>query len=82
MEKNFVPYIVYESEQVRHERDKVRWFAIVLVLIILLFGTNAAWIAYEMQFEDIVVTQDVDTGDGRSIVSGVGDIYGESETDG
>lgn len=77
-----VPFIVYEAEQARHERDKRRWFIIVLVLILLLFGSNAAWIAYESQFEDIVVTQDVDTGNGRSIISGVGDIYGESETDG
>lgn len=79
---NSVPYIVYESEQARHERDKVRWFIIVLVLIILLFGSNAAWIAYESQFEDVVVSQDVDTGEGRTIITGVGDIYGESEADG
>ena len=77
-----VPYIVYEAEQARHERDKRRWFIIVLVLVLLLFGSNAAWIAYESQFEDIVVSQDVDTGTGRSIITGVGDIYGEAEADG
>ena len=80
--ENYIPYIAFEDAQARHEREKVRWFIIVLVLIILLFGSNAAWIAYESQFEDIVVSQDVETGEGRSIITGVGDIYGESEADG
>ena len=80
--ENYIPYIAFEDAQARHEREKVRWFIIVLVLIILLFVSNAAWIAYESQFEDIVVSQDVETGEGRSIITGVGDIYGESEADG
>ena len=78
---NSVPYIVYESEQARHEREKVRWFIIVLVLIILLFGSNAAWIAYESQFEtvtiDQTVTQDADNGVNRFIG---GDYYGETDS--
>lgn len=77
-----VPYIVYEEEQARHERSIRRWFIICLVLILLLFGSNAAWIAYESQFEDISVSQEVDTGEGRTIITGVGDIYGEGEADG
>ena len=74
-----VPFIVYEAEQVRHERDKRRWFIIVLVLIMLLFGTNAAWIAYESQYvtEDITqeVWQDAESGENRFIG---GDYYGDS----
>lgn len=78
-----VPYPVYESERARHEREKVRRFIIEVILILLLFGTNAAWIAYESQFEDIYVQQEVDTGEGLAYVTGVGDSqYGQSEADG
>lgn len=77
-----VPYAVYEGERARHEKEKVRWFVVVIVLIMLLFGTNAAWIAYESQYEDIVVSQEVDTDDGSAYVTGVGDsYYGESEAE-
>ena len=77
---NQVPYIVYEAEQARHERDKRRWFIVVLVLILLLFGSNAAWIAYESQFEtvsyDQTVTQEADNGTNRFIG---GDSYGYTD---
>lgn len=76
-----VPFIVYEAEAVRHERDKVRWFIIVLVLILLLFGSNAAWIAYESQFEKETVTQTVtqeaDSGGNRFVG---GDYYGDTDS--
>ena len=74
-----VPFIVYEAEQARHERDKRRWFIVVLVLILLLFGTNAAWIAYESQYVDETITQDVwqDAENGENRFIG-GDYYGEA----
>lgn len=82
-----VPYAVYEGERARHEKEKVRWFVVVIVLIMLLFGTNAAWIAYESQYED-VVTETVESsaeGGGSaygSIFSGSNNevYYGESES--
>lgn len=82
--ENYIPYIAFEDAQARHEREKVRWFIIVLVLIILLFGSNAAWIAYESQFEtvsiDQTVSQEADNGVNRFIG---GDYYGEADsTDG
>ena len=40
------------------------------------------FVFYEQQFEDTVVTQDVDTGDGAAYVTGIGDVYGENPSDG
>lgn len=54
-----VPYIVFESEMVRLERIIKKLFVLVVVLIVLLFGTNIYWIWYENQFiDEVTVTQD------------------------
>lgn len=84
-EKLTVPYVALESERARHERERKHertlWFIVVIVLILLLFGTNAAWIAYEAQWETVeTVTQDViqsaDNGVNRFIG---GDYHGMAE---
>lgn len=78
-----VPFVVFESERARHEREKVRRFIIEIVLIILLFGSNAAWIAYESQYSTQEATVEVDTGNGDAYVAGIGDVnLGESPSDG
>lgn len=64
------------------ERTIKRLWITTILLIVLLVGSNICWIVYENQFEETVVTQDVDTGNGNANVSGTGDIYGTSETDG
>ena len=79
-----VPYIAYEAELSRMERMNRRLWIIVLVLIAALIVTNAAWLYYENQFEDVVtVTQESSTEDGgNAIVNNEGSvIYGEGETD-
>jgi hypothetical protein len=59
-----------------------RLFIIILALIVALIGTNCFWIYREMQYEDISVSQEVDTGDGDAIVAGVGDVnYGENQAE-
>ena len=83
MEDNvMVPYIVLESERARQEKgrkhERTLWFIVVIVLLLLLFGTNAAWINYESQFTDeeqTEITQDIDTADGAAYVAGIGDVY-------
>lgn len=93
-----VPFPVYEGERARSERllkderdrhdherkdERTRWFIVVLVLLFLLFGSNAAWIVYESQFEKQEAIVDVDTGDGDAYVAGIEDItYGESASAG
>lgn len=83
-EQKAVPYIVHESAMARCERTIVRLWVLILVLIVLLVGTNAAWLWYESQFETVEesITIEADQGDGVNIVGG-GDIdYGaESEVD-
>ena len=80
-----IPYIAFESVKATLERTIRRLWILILVLIVLLFGTNATWIYYESQWEvteSTKVTQDVDTGEGSAYVAGIGDVrYGESETD-
>lgn len=73
-----VSYIAFESMKSTMERTTKRLWVLALVLIILLFGTNAAWIYHENQFEPFTsteVTQDVDTGSGDAAIAGIGDAY-------
>lgn len=81
-----VPYVVFESELARLERIIHRQFALIVIAILLLVGTNACWIYYENQFEEITtteVTQDVDSGDGGDAIINDGvRINGEGETNG
>lgn len=63
------------------ERTIKRLWILIILLVVLLFGSNAAWLWYESQWEDVTteVTQEVDTQNGSAYVSGMGDVYyGES----
>lgn len=51
-----VPYVVHESDMARQERTIKRLWILLLVLIVLLAGSNAAWIYYESQWETIETT--------------------------
>ena len=67
------------------ERTIKRLWILIIILVLLLFGTNAAWVYYESQFETITVSQEVeqDAESGSNRFVG-GDYYGtaESENDG
>ena len=72
-----VPYLVHESEMARLERIIKRLWITILVLIILLAGSNAAWIWYESQWTDEVtsVTQEAySDGEGPVLVNNGGDM--------
>ena len=76
-------YMMWESSHARAERTNKRLWVIVLVLIIALVGTNAGWLYYENQFEEVVVTQEIEaSADGDSDINlntiG-GDYVGKSE---
>jgi hypothetical protein len=76
MENNIVPFIVHEGDMARMERANKRLWIVILVLIILLVGSNVAWLSYESQFEETStttneVTQELDSGDdGDAILNG------------
>lgn len=85
MEDRTIPYYVHEGEMTRQERTIRRLWILCIIIFIALVGTNGAWIYYESQFTDEVITQDImqDSGDGgtntyRGNFIG-GDLYGEAE---
>ena len=72
---------VMEELSARQDIANRRSFVINIILIVLLLASWIGFFVYESQFEDVSVTQDVDTGEGSAYVAGVGDVYyGESET--
>ena len=79
MDNKNIPYFVHEGEMVRMERVVKRLWITVILLIVLLVGTNGAWLWWESQFqyyeETTTVTQDAETdGDGDIVLNGTGEV--------
>lgn len=84
MEQQMIPYFCHEGDMARMERTIKRLWIMCVILVVLLVGTNACWIYYENQYEDVVtttqtVTQDVDTGNGTAIINDGVHVNGEGE---
>lgn len=79
-----IPYIAYEAAQSRLERIIKRLWITTIILIVLLVGSNVAWLIYESQFEyyEETVTQEAENESGDIIMNGTGEltIDGQSET--
>ena len=58
-----VPYIAHESAVARLERVIKRLWVLALVLIVLLAASNAAWIWYESQFEEVKTVETYEAND-------------------
>ena len=73
----------HEKEMTRMETANKRMFIAFLVVLVMLFATNIAWIIYENQFQDVVVTQEADTWDGgNNYMNGTGEFsYGTRTPD-
>ena len=69
MENTSVPYIVYESALARSERHLKRLVIALVIAIVLIFASNAAWlwawVQYDYSGEETVYTQD---GEGINII--------------
>jgi hypothetical protein len=78
----YVPFITHEYAQSRLERIIKRLWITTIILIVLLVGTNVAWLIYESSFEyfetSIEAEQD---GEGVNIVGG-GDVTYGAESEG
>ena len=73
-----VDYIAHEAIVARMERIINKLWIIILVLVAVLVLSNAAWIWYESQFEEMTITQETEAETGNAIVNNGGDvIYGE-----
>ena len=59
--ENDVPYIVFEGEQARNERHIKRLWIALIILITLLFASNAIWLYEWTRYDYLNV--DIDSGD-------------------
>ena len=77
-----VPYVVHESAMARAERQAKRLVAVIILLIVLLVGSNIGWMIYENSFEDYVITQEVEqeANNGENHFIG-GDYIGETKSE-
>ena len=58
-----IPYIAYESAQVRQERTIRRLWILCIIMFLAFVISNGAWLYYESQFADeITVTQENENG--------------------
>ncbi len=65
-----VPYIVLEAERARAERTFHRMWVLVIVLVLLLVGTNGAWLWWSNQWETVEsweITQENEGGNNNYI---------------
>ena len=80
-----ISYAAHEGMMARMERTIRRLWILCIILILLLAGSNAAWIWYESQFEDVVsteISQDVNSEDGGDAIINDGvHINGQSTSD-
>ena len=81
-EPESVPFFAHEASMARMERQAKRLWIAVLLLIVLIVGTNGAWIWHESQFSDIEATIEAEQdGSGVNIVSGGNLDYGAESKD-
>lgn len=70
-----MPYLAHESDMARMERTIRRLWILCIILIVILFGSNVAWVVYENQYidEEITTIEAKQDGAETNIVGG-GDI--------
>lgn len=85
--KKEIPLVVAECEATRQHKIICRLIWVVVLLTVLLFGSNLAWTLYESQFENVVETynvdleQDTEHGNNNCIVNGGEICNGTSESE-
>lgn len=65
------------------ERTVKRLWILIILLVLLLFGSNAAWIWYEAQWEDVVTTevsQETEGGSNNYIGNNGDIVYGKADS--
>lgn len=67
MDEKTVPYIVYESSQVRHERTVKRLIIVIIIALAMLFASNAIWLYAWSQYDTISYDYQQD-GEGINII--------------
>ena len=77
-----IPFIAYEGAMSRFERINRRLWIALIVLIVLLVGSNISWLIYESQYEDYTITQEAENDSGDIVLNGTGEVNidGQSKT--
>lgn len=76
-----IPYVVHEDHMCRMERTIKRLWILCIIIFVALIGTNAGWIIYESQYQDVVITESQQDGAGVNIISGKDVQYGAEGKD-
>ena len=78
-----VPYLVHESAMARMERTIRRLWILLIMLVVLLVGSNGLWLWYESQFETVTTSVEMQNERGyNNYIGNDGDIYnGEAQSD-
>jgi hypothetical protein len=79
MDHKDISFVVFESICSRFERTIKRLWILTVILVVLLVGTNCAWLWYESQFETVeTTTEETYTSDaadgGVAIANGDGEV--------
>lgn len=76
-EHKWVPYMVYEDNQVMAERNFRRLWILNILLIILFVGSNALWLWHESQYDYFETSIEAEQDSEGINIIGTGDIsYG------
>ena len=70
-----VPFAVFECVVSSHKRTVMCLWVVILVLAVMLFGSNLAWVYYESQWEVVQTTETYEAttdGGGTAIINGDG----------
>ena len=65
-----IPYIAHEQEMARKERTEKRLWITIILLIVLLVGSNAGWLWWSNQWETVErweITQENEVGNNNYI---------------
>lgn len=82
-EKAMIPYIVLESTMARMERNFKRLIVALVICIIVILVSNAAWLYAWMQYDYSGEEITVDSNDGiANYIGGSGGIFNNGENNG
>ena len=63
-----IPFYAYETAVATLERTIKRLWILLIIVFTALVLTNSAWLIYEMQYEDVSVTETYQDGSGVNII--------------
>jgi biotin transporter BioY len=75
MENQSISYIAHESAMARAERHIKRLWIALIVAIVMIFASNAIWLAYINQYDFESYEISTDGGGNANYIGNDGDIY-------